>query len=179
MPRIFIAALLPEDIKNEISVIIEDAGNCFNGVKWEKADKIHITLNFIGSVDSITSEEVLKRLNGIIPQSGPITLTFSHIDAFPDFKRPRVLVIRLNHSEELLSIKAKIDEDLSVLGIESERRGFRPHITIGRVKKGFRQTGKAVKIDKNVFQINSIALVKSELRKEGSEYNNLGVYKLS
>ena len=179
MPRIFIAALLPEDIKNEISSIVEDAGSCISGVKWEKADKIHITLNFIGNVDSLTSEKVFNRLNDIIPESGPISLTFSHIDAFPDFKRPRVMVIRLKHSEELLSLKEKIDEELSVLGIESETRTFKPHITIGRVKKGFRQTGKAVKIGKNVFQVSSIALVKSELRKEGAEYNNLGVYKLS
>ena len=179
MPRIFIAALLPEDIKKEISRIIDNAKPCFKGVKWEKTDKIHITISFIGNADSATTEEVLKRISGIIPESGPISLAYSYIDAFPDFKRPRVLVIRFNHSEELLLLKEKIEEELSLLGINLETRTFKPHITIGRVKKGFVQTGKAVKIDKNVFQINSIAVVKSELRKEGAEYNNLGVYKLS
>lgn len=178
MPRIFIAALIPEEIKKRIYSLIKDSEPDFQGVKWEKAHKLHITLNFIGDVDCNTCNKVVEKVSSSVNNTGPIDLTYSHFDAFPDFKRPRVIVLRFCNSNELLSLKRNIDSELSDIGIRMENRPFIPHITIGRVKKGFRARDKAVKADLPDFRIESIAVVKSKLQKWGSEYINLGVYKL-
>ena len=179
MPRIFIAAFLPENIKNDIAAIIEDCKHNFHGVRWEKSSKIHITLKFIGSVDDITCKEVLDRVKNIAKRAVPVTLNLSHLDAFPDFRRPNVIVLRLKNSQGLLDLNNLLEGQLAGLGIKIEERLFIPHITIGRVKKKFGIKDKPIKISKKEFIINSIGVVESVLKKEGSEYINLGVYKLT
>ena len=179
MPRIFVAALLPDNIKKEISRILLNGDESFSGVRWEKAEKIHITLKFVGSVKNKTKDDILCKVKNIAKNTHPITLCFSHIDAFPDFRRPRVLVLRLSNSKDLHDLFTLIEDELFYVEIEKEERNFIPHITIGRIKKGLGIKEKTLKIDKKEFLIDHIAVVKSELKKEGSEYINLGVYKLS
>jgi len=179
LPRIFVAALLPDYIKKDISRILIDADKSFFGVKWEKASKVHITLKFIGSVNNETGEDVLSKVNGIAAKTTHINVSFSHIDAFPDFRKPRVLALRLKNSKELHDLNSLIEDELSVLGIKKEGRKFIPHITIGRIKNGFRVLDKSIKLNSTEFIIRDIGVIKSNLKKEGSEYINLGVYKLS
>jgi 2'-5' RNA ligase len=179
LPRIFIAALLPDHIRREISRVLKNADESFSGVRWEKAEKIHITLKFVGSVKNKTKDDILWKVKNIAKNTQPITICFSHIDAFPDFRRPRVLVLRLSNSKDLHDLFTSIEDNFFEMEIEKEERNFIPHITIGRIKKGFRIKEKALKIEKKDFVIDHIAVVQSELKKEGSEYINLGVYKLS
>ena len=179
MPRIFIAAFLPEDIQRKISKLLLNADESFSGVRWEKPDKIHITLKFIGSVEDKTKDEILGRIKIISKRIQPITLRFSHIDAFPNFRKPRVLVLRLSKSKDLIDIFRLIEDELLELGIEKEERNFIPHVTLGRINKVFRVKEKKLKLPKNEFVVEQIAVVNSKLKREGSEYNNLGVYNLS
>ena len=179
MPRIFVAALLPDHIKKEISRLLLNADESFTGVRWEKPDKIHITLKFVGSVEDKTKDEILARIKILSKRIHPITLKFSHIDAFPDFRKPRVLVLRLSKSNDLNDLFRLIEDELIDLGIEKEERNFIPHITLGRIKKVFRVKEKKLKLQKNEFVVDHISVIRSELKREGSEYNNLGVYKLS
>lgn len=179
MPRIFIAAVLPDKIKRDISQIIKNAGKSFSGIRWEKPGKIHVTLKFPGTINDKTVDDILGRVKKIAVKTRTIKVSFSHIDAFPDFRNPRVLVLRLSKSNELRDLHSTIDDELSALGIKKEQRDFIPHITIGRIQKGFRVLDKGIKIERSEFNILNIAVIKSELKKEGSEYINLGVYKLS
>ena len=179
MPRIFVAALLPDHIKKEISRVLLKGDDSFSGVRWENSKKVHITLKFAGSVKDNTKDDILCKVKKIANIAQPIKLRFSHIDAFPDFRKPRVLVLMLSKSKNLNDLFTSIEEELCEMGIAKEERNFMPHITIGRIKKGFRIKEKKLKIDKKEFVIDCIAVVKSELKREGSEYINLGVYKLS
>lgn len=151
----------------------------FEGVKWEKSNKIHITLKFLGSVSEETANETGRVLNPIIKGFCPITLEYLQLDAFPDFKRPRVIVLKLARNGQLEKLKQLIEFELFRIGIESDKREFLPHITIGRVKKGFKVIEPVSKFRGNKFTVENIALVESKLGKTGSEYVNLGVYKLS
>lgn len=179
MPRLFIAALLPENVKKEISQIIREADNCFYGVKWESAEKIHITLKFIGNVRDEITGEIRRIVKNSAGRSNSIPLLFSHIDAFPDFRNPRVIVLRLANSKELQDLNGVIEDEMTDIGIEMDKRKFTPHITIGRVKSGFKIKDKVLKILNINFLVDHIAVVKSERGKGGSKYINLGVYKLS
>ena len=118
-------------------------------------------------------------LSNIVKEFSPFSLKYLNIDAFPDFKRPRVIVLKLAKSPKLGELKRLIENGLGKLGIESDAREFIPHITIGRVKKGFGIRETAAKFTGDSFLVENIALVSSKLGKGGSEYINLGVYKLS
>lgn len=170
---------MPDNAKKDISRVLTDGNSSFRGVRWEKEDKIHITLKFIGGIEDKAVKDVLDRVKYIASKTPPLKVKFSHIDAFPDFRRPRVLVLRLENNKEFQDLNSILEDELSSLGIKKEERKFIPHITIGRINKNFRAMDKTPELRINDFIIRDIGLIKSELRKEGSEYINLGVYKLS
>lgn len=108
-----------------------------------------------------------------------IPLSITKLSAFPDFRRPRVIVLELDKSEELSVLYNLIQEKIEGLGISKDTRVFSPHITIGRVKVGFKMSRELDQINNIDFNVKEIALVKSELTNRGSIYSNLGVYKLT
>ena len=108
-----------------------------------------------------------------------ISLNFNRLSAFPSFKRPRVIALVLNQSKEMSELYEIIQERFEGLGIVKDTRDFLPHITIGRVKSGFKMNNELDQINNLSFAIDEIALIKSELTEKGSIYSNLGVYKLT
>ena len=59
----------------------------------------------------------------------------SGLGSFPSLKRPRVLLIGIQAPAELEALQRGIESATASLGYESERRGFSPHLTLGRVKQ--------------------------------------------
>ncbi len=92
---------MPDAIKKDISHIIKKASENFSGIRWEKPGKIHVTPKFIGSINDKTRDDILGIVKKIAVKTRTIKVSFSHIDAFPDFRKPRVLVLRLNKSQQL------------------------------------------------------------------------------
>ena len=112
------------------------------GVKWEKSEKIHITLKFIGNMESGLLPELKDVLYNATRTFKAIPLSIKKFSALPDFRRPRVLVLELNESDELSTLNNLIQDNASELGIAKEKRKFLPHITIGRVKGGYKMGPK-------------------------------------
>ena len=150
-----------------------------NGVRWESEEKIHITLKFIGDMKSVKVHELKEVLKNSCREIKSIPLNVKELSAFPSFSKPRVIVLNLDKSKELSYLYDLIQENIERLGIAMDTRKFLPHITIGRVKSGFKISGEPKSIENIEFVINEIALINSELSHRGSIYSNLGVYKLT
>ncbi|PWG74761.1 hypothetical protein DF186_16205, partial [Enterococcus hirae] len=85
-----------------------------------------------------------KELSGFAAFDTKIT----GLNAFPNFKNPGVLVLRLSNSEKFENLYTKVNETCStVTETEFETRRFIPHITIGRVKNKFRMKDDPEKPD--------------------------------
>ena len=85
----------------------------------------------------------------------------------------------LKSDDDILGMKERLENDLFDSGYEREDRKFTPHITLARVKKGFKTENMQVAVPEFGFIIDEIAVVKSELGPGGSKYTNIGVYKLT
>ena len=61
MPRLFVAIDLPAGIKERLSSI------CYGlpGARWVGSEQIHLTLRFIGDVDSTVFKDVREALTGV------------------------------------------------------------------------------------------------------------------
>ena len=67
---------------------------------------------------------------------GPFEATTKEVDAFPNKRRARVIVVTLEKGVDIArTIFHDIEDALSTLGIEEEKRDFTPHITLGRRKE--------------------------------------------
>lgn len=187
--RVFIAVNLPSGVKNELDKWQTNLAKKHWPVRWEKPEKIHLTLVFLGNLKSQISNVKLAVENGVLGIN-PFKISFKGLGAFPDFVRPRVVWIGLKGDlKSLAALQKGIERELKKARIWFDKKPFVPHMTIGRVKKGISQgalqdLGKKIKkLRKIDFQskilVDSVDIMKSDLLPEGSVYTRLAEIKFS
>ncbi len=176
--RLFIAALIPDKIRARMDEYIGALKSRCGGVKWEKRDKLHVTLKFLGGVDDSNVPEITSVIGGLVRNYSPFDTDILGFGGFPDMRYPRILYIGLSENPELSSLQGRIDEALEPLGFPKETRGFLPHVTIGRIKGRLRILEPFPIPEKCKFAIDEIAVVKSETRRDGSVYTPLHIFRL-
>lgn len=173
----FIAALIPQDIRAKLTNYINTLKHNIDGVKWEESEKLHVTLKFLGDVDESKVDEISNMLDKLVHSYSPFKLEFSDFGGFPDLKHPGVLYVGLSRNSELSKFQNELERDLHNLGFNKEDRRFIPHITLARVKKRI-HIRETLPITQSIFDITQIGLIKSELGAEGSVYTPVQIFKL-
>lgn len=176
--RIFIAARIPKEIRLEIKIYIDQIKPRLEGVRWEHDDRYHITLKFLGETDSSKLSDIEKVLRELVKDYSPFRLSISGLEALPNFKNPRVIVIELDKNDDLFKFQSEIEGSLYRIGFAKEERPFKSHITVGRVKLRPRISGILNSPDKITFTVSEIAIINSVLGKEGSRYNDISIFRL-
>jgi 2'-5' RNA ligase len=170
--RAFLAIEISDDIKKHLKTVIKSMAAQIDGVRWVNETGQHITLKFFGEIEDRKAWQIKESLLYIEEKYSPFTVTIGAIDAFPDMRKARVIVITLeNGVDNIKNIYNDIEESIFTLGIEKEKRLFTPHITLGRRKIPGPLPDKAIKdMVKLSFVAGSIVLFKSTLRPEGALY---------
>lgn len=176
--RIFIAALLPDEVRIRAGDYLNSLKSKVEGVKWEKPEKLHVTLKFLGETDEAHSSKVTETLERLSESYSPFRTKILRFGGFPGLENPRVLYLGLERNDELSAFQSELESALEPLGFPQENRRFIPHVTIGRVKKSFRTKGPVPIPEKIEFDISRIGVIKSELRPEGSVYTPLKIFEL-
>ena len=154
-----------------------------NGVKGTKPDRghLHVTLKFLGEVIDHKVRLIRESLKGINLKAFYITL--GGVGAFPDFRRPRVIIIEIEPNDKLLDLHREIEKRMVKLGINPDKRPYTPHLTIYRVKKYWTWSRRlieelsAIRMDIS-FRVDSFKLKESILTPEGPIYKDIETYHL-
>ncbi|HOE16700.1 MAG TPA: RNA 2',3'-cyclic phosphodiesterase [Syntrophorhabdaceae bacterium] len=170
--RVFLALEIPDEIKAYLRVVTNQMAARIHNVKWVNERGQHITLKFFGEQEEKRVREIGDALSGIERLHAPIAVTLKDIEAFPDRKRARVIVVALEKGvDNIRMIFHDIEDRLSGLGVEKERRSFRPHITLGRMKTpGPLLDRDIVDVDKKDFVVRRMVLFQSILQPAGAVY---------
>jgi len=176
--RLFIAALLPEEVKAALGGYIASLRKVTEGVKWEKEEKLHVTLKFLGETDDAIAEAAAFITGSLARNYAPFEMSTGNLGGFPNLQRPRILYAGLSENPGLSALQNEIDEGLEPHGFERETRRFIPHVTIGRVNGRMKTTGPLPIPEKVRFTISEISLVRSVLGKSGSTYSPLRTFTL-
>jgi RNA 2',3'-cyclic 3'-phosphodiesterase len=170
--RAFFAIEVSDDVKKYLTAVVTTAAKHVDGVRWVNEAGRHITLEFLGEIDEEMAGKFKESTAYIGAKYAPFTGTIKEIDAFPDKRRARVLVITLeNGVDNITNIYKEIEETCQVLGFEKENRPYTPHVTLGRRKVPGPIPDKAlVKLERMSFNVHSVVLFKSTLRPEGALY---------
>ena len=188
MIRLFIALNIPQNIKEEIIWLRNSIITNPLNYKWEGSDKLHLTLKFIGKVDEGLVEKIQEEIS-FINEYKAFNCSLSKFGFFYSGRDPRILWLGLNINNEIFTLVEKLNEELVKLGIEKERKRFKPHLTLMRVRK---KLGKNFinsfvqwtpdeensKLATTEFLADSISLIKSELLSSGSKYTEIKKYNL-
>lgn len=179
--RLFIAIELPDSIKQGIAKVQDELRAAGAIAGWTRPEGIHLTLKFLGEVPEEKASEVMAALTGAVRGSEKLNLEVAGAGAFPNVKVPRVLWIGVTGDIEKLAIlQAKVGDAMERLGFEREARTFSPHLTLARVKFPRPRDNWQRKIDSirevklGAFEAGHVSLMKSELRREGAVYTEVG-----
>ncbi len=192
--RVFLALEIPGDIKEYLSAISKRMSQVTPGVKWVKSDGLHVTLKFFGEIDDTMVHEIEDALAGIEEQHRAFTAQLKEISAFPDLRRPRVIIVTFQEGvdnvraifHDIESRLAILDDGASLPVIKQaqapekvQAKEFTPHITLGRVKGAVPTLKRGIiPLEEKRFVIDTIVLYQSTLTKTGAIYTPLKEIKL-
>lgn len=149
--RVFLTIEVPRDIKEELSTIQERLRSEITGVRWERPEKLHITLVFLGTVEEGRILELEKAVRkGVNPAPHRVRgkrvkgfeVGFSEVGVFPKSGRPRVVLVEVGEGrEEIEKLQKSLVEALAGEGFDFARLS-KPHVTLGRFTRQNCQFGR-------------------------------------
>ena len=173
--RLFVALALPGDVSEALAGWAASALGRDDGLRLVERDALHVTLAFLGWREPGDSERTAATVADAVAGLTAPRLEPTALVALPR-GRPRVLVIGLADEDE----RAAAAHDaggaaLAAAGLhEPERRRFRPHVTVARVRRGSVPGGRvAVPLPERAFSTPRVVLYRSHLRHDGAHYEEL------
>jgi RNA 2',3'-cyclic 3'-phosphodiesterase len=178
--RTFIAIEIPGNIISKIRELQEGIKKYSFKIRWVRPENIHLTLKFLGDIEAVNIDEIAEAISKTVTGYTSISLKAKGIGVFPGIKRPRVLWVGLTgQSESLVRLQKTLDENLQTLGFPGEKRPFRGHLTMGRIKANIdvKKFGDALmafrSFETETFTAGQLVLYKSELKPSGAVYTKL------
>lgn len=177
MIRTFIAAEIPAAVKRDIARDLDRLRTLAPRVKWTQADNLHLTLRFLGDIPENDLEELFEALRDGLAGISPFVLEMTGVGAFPHWRHPRVVWAGCGEgAEDALALAAAVEDVCEDLGYERERRPFRPHVTLGRVKlpadaEGLEEAAAALAgRSYGYVDVDAAVVFMSDLRRTGPVY---------
>jgi RNA 2',3'-cyclic 3'-phosphodiesterase len=178
--RTYIAVEIPEIIAAGIGELQQGLNEYGFGIRWIRPENIHLTLKFLGDVQVDDIDNIFEAISRTVDGIASMPLKARGIGVFPGIRRPRVIWVGLAGQLDLLiSLQKTLDTNLKNIGFPPEKRPFKGHLTIGRIKAkmNVRTFGDALmafrKFESETFIADKIILFKSDLKPKGAVYTNL------
>lgn len=161
MKRIFIAINLKEEIEQELENIQKEIVFEEGVVKWVKKDNFHITLGFLGNMKEEDILRLIEKTKETFKDTKPFTLKTEKVcyDNIP----PKIIWVEVKENEIVKN---------------------NPHITLGRIRTWAWkriEIEERPEIERDVeieFEVDSIEIMESVLKRQGPEYKILHSIKL-
>lgn len=175
--RAFIAIELPLKIKDAISKIQVKLKTTLPKISWVKPINLHLTLKFLGEIPSKKLDDINQIISEITQPTTGFGIKLETIGVFPNTAEARIIWIGTEEVPETLKqIIGQLETKLGEYGIAKEKRPFRAHITLGRLRNHIMPSElensigniKADMVHENLeFVTRGITLFQSTLKPEG------------
>lgn len=135
MTRLFVGIRLPDAYQERVRPLARElAGRVSVRVNWTRPGAWHLTLKFLGETEDARIPAIVRALDAI--RHPPFTVRAGGAGAFPNPRSPRVLWLGLEQgAAHCTDLARAVNDALGALDIPREKKRFRPHLTLGRVKK--------------------------------------------
>jgi 2'-5' RNA ligase len=189
--RLFTAIRIPQALHDRLAAL--QAG--VPGARWVAPENFHITLGFLGDVEESRFEDLHDILNAVAGSaSRGFSLTLDGTGAFGR-KAPKLLWAGVQPCSALEQLQSKLTGRLARTGFLTEKRKFRPHVTLAYLAGGRArgEAGQEINADPwntgpwfeitgaflgTPFEVTHFTLVESHLGNTGGRYSDLETYSL-
>lgn len=189
--RMFVEAVLEPSTLDEVWSVgrrmAADPAFPEKSVRWVKREALHLTLRFLGDIEP----ERLPDVTGALAELagwGRVEVMLAAPGTFGG-RRPRVIKIGFAEDDgfhRLQRLRSHLDGALAAAGCEIEPGTFRPHLTLGRVRRqATREELAAIRAAvaagpplHRATLIEGVALVESTLLRDGPRYHRVAFAEL-
>ena len=186
--RIFCAVELPEDARALVAAHIarlREASPSSLKITWERAEKLHLTLKFLGEQESARVAALTRAAQRAAESVERFCVTMRETGAFPLSGNPRVIWFGLNDdTHRLARIHGQLETEAEGEGFPRESRAFHPHITIARIRipndaaRHVANLHRELKFVPVSFTVTQLVVMHSQLGAGGSRYTPLSTHLL-
>ena len=170
--RCFIALSLDSKIRGLLHSQLKADDN----LKIVTRENLHVSLIFLGSITEEEVAEVKMFMDAV--KGASFNVDFKEIAFFPNDHSRHLIAATFQDNEPLIDIHRFLYEKISALGIELDKRQFKPHVTLARVKKNRRATFSHMDFNEKLT-VNAISLFSSDLQPDGPVYSEIHRVKLA
>ncbi len=183
--RAFFAFPIAIDISRLITHLQSQMGNMINHYRWINPEQTHITIVFLGTIPLQVAQRLAQTARIKLDKTPSFSLHFGALGAFPDPSKARVLWLGLRHiPSELLKIRNILISATESLGIELDKKPFKPHLTLARCNRQHSGCNLSDQLKSECFHdshniiIDECVLYNSELRSTGPVYSRMATFDL-
>jgi RNA 2',3'-cyclic 3'-phosphodiesterase len=129
--KIFIEITVPQQLRKRLVQKTSQWSDL--PVKWLKEENLHITVSFIGYVDESVIPDICQKINEAVNNFESFEIVFDKIEFGPDAENPKIIWLIGEPSADLGKLNEAVEQALGMR--PQEHKEYRPHITIGRIRK--------------------------------------------
>lgn len=145
-----------------------------DGVRWVRPEGLHVTLRFLGNIETERIPPLLRAVREQTADLRPFQIRLGGAHPFPSPRRPRVVVLEVAPAEPLAELAEAVERGVVAAGFAAEPRPFRAHLTLGRVRgRRFPSATAAAAPEAAACDVEEAVLFRSDLDRSGARYTPL------
>jgi RNA 2',3'-cyclic 3'-phosphodiesterase len=175
--RVFVAVPLPASLKTKLISLQQEFRLLQLEAAWVREAGFHITLKFLGEIDSRLIEPIVSCMTAVAQLFPPFMLSLTGVGVFPQASSPRVMCVGVQDvTGALRQMQQTLDAQLTQVGFAADARPFTPHLTLARLKRVPRQAEFLVALkahretDLGQLEVDHMELIESQLHPSGARY---------
>ena len=182
--RSFVCIEIPDGHRAKLARLAEEQRGLGGGIRWLKAETLHITLKFCGERPQELVDTLAKRL-AEMKKCGPFEISLNGVGGFPKLEKARIIWTGIEGETEKLCALAKNAARLAEsCGMDREEKAFTPHVTLGRRTEFGALPENVVSALRNnalrlaPWTVDEIVLMRSRLLPSGAQYIPIKRFKI-
>ena len=177
--RAFFAAEIDEELRSDLAGIIAELDAIGAKARWVRPENLHWTVKFLGDVPLTEVGAIAGAAREALAGHEAIDGRVRGVGSFPPGRRVRMVAASLEEDGRLGAVRDALEPALEAFGVPPDGRGFRAHLTMGRVKGSQRLDELSAALEKYAEAdfgeclIEELVLFQSELSRSGPTYTPL------
>jgi len=177
--RSFVAVPLPQELQARVASATEELARELPGIKWSrKAENLHVTVKFLGSVAEERLAAVGTALERTLAELPRFRIELIAVGAFPSERHAKVVWAGIDDVDGGLAAVAAVVETVTAgFGFPAEQRSFTGHVTVGRAQdrtsRGVDARAALARFSGRSFGatvVDEVHVYESRLGRDGSTY---------
>jgi len=178
--RTFLALDLDDIALDELAAVQAMLATAGASVRWTGRDNLHVTLKFLGDVEDADLPAVCAVATELAESTEAFEFTLGRILSIPPAGHMRMVWTEIGDpTGRMTALADRYNDAYAAMGYKNDNRGFRPHLTLGRVKGGRNvpalrgAIAELPAFDLDAQYADEVVVYASELTTEGPRYTVL------